>query len=190
MRDKFKRRTVLTGIGGIISGGAIAYIATDDAEATAIQVDGLSVADRSQSISNPVSGLELTIDGTWTISSDRAPSKVVLRIQARATETNDFQQISATDYEADLSAEMGRNFNLQGNLLDLQGLDAPSLTPQETGQSISETVTVRIILEVRHDMQVTETHEVQDTATIEITRELAATNATISAHGNMSVQTS
>lgn len=163
---------------------------SDGASATAIDVQGLEVTDKSKSVSGPVSGLSLTVNGTWEITSDKPPTKIVLRVQGRANEVNEFTQIAATDYTADLSAEMGQDFNLSGNLLDLSGLDAPSLSPQEAGESISETVTVKVVLEVRHDMQVTETHEVQDMAEIEINRELASTNATISASGNMTVKES
>jgi hypothetical protein len=190
MQGKISRREFGLGLSGIVSGGTIAYLATDGAQGTVIQVDGLEVKDTSESVANPVSGLQLAVNGTWDIDSDNQPSKIVLRVQGRANETNEFQQIQATDYRSDLSASMQREFSLNGNLLDLEGLNAPDLSPQEAGESISETVTVRIVLEVYHDNELTKTHEVQDSAMIEITRTLASTNVTIEATGNMSVKTS
>jgi len=184
------RRDCIAGIGGIVAGASIIHVATDSAQAESIEVDNLSVANKQESVSGPVSGLQLSVSGSWQIESKQNPSKIVLRIYARTTESNDYQQITATDYRQDLRKTMSRDFSLNGNLLDLEGVTAADLTPNSVGESVTETISVRLDLEIYHENQLSMTHRLEDTAELQITKQLAETNATVNATGSMGVSES
>lgn len=182
------RREILTGIGGIVAGGTgVFMVATDDASGTTIDVDNLEVRDESSTVSGPVNGLRISLSGTFDLESGKEPDKVVLRVKARANETNEFQQIGATDWRTGLAKGMSQQFSLEANVLDLEGVTAPGLTPMNVGESTSQNITVRLTLSVFHDGVQTHSHTVEDSATVGITKQETQTNSTISASGNFSV---
>lgn len=179
------RREVISGIGsGIIASGAILFY-SGDSKATKIQVDELDIPDEQKTLTNPLNRLRLTVSGSFEVESSNQPDRIVLRVEGKRATYDEFQQLTATDYSSDLSKSYSNTFDLEGNLLELQNVTAPDLSPGTIGETQSIDVDLRIRLVVYGDQGPIKTHTVQDTVSIEITKGEAQVSATINASGSI-----
>jgi plastocyanin domain-containing protein len=132
-----------------------------------------------------VSGLYLKVSGSWSYETSVSPDRIVLRLEAKQP-SGEFTQIAATDYSNGLTESHSETFNLTGNLLDTN-LTATEFSLDSTGDSVSRDIDVRLTLEVSHDGDTIDTHTVEDSATITVTKEQATVESSIDADGTITV---
>lgn len=182
----YSRRCVLALSGTIATGGIALYSLSDRSKAQ-VQIDGLNVSDAQKEVSNPVNSVRVDVDTQYSYDAEVVPTKVVLRLEG--TTQSESTQLDAIEPDS-LSQSQEGSPTLNGNLLDLPGLTAPDLSPQEVGESVTETVTLRLKLTIRHDGRVIKTATETDDALIEITKTKPGATISLGGTGEITIQTS
>jgi len=189
MQGQISRRNVLSALGGSIATGSILYLSTDTSQASGIDVKGYSINNKDATVRNPVTGVSVTVDGSYGFDSTKLPTRVVLRFEAKEPTANEWTQLAANGVQDGLEKEMQRDFSLSGNVLDVSGFTAPGLTPSAVGETITREIDTRLTLEVLDVSKTLKEYSVEDTAKVEITMGSAKVETNITAGGFFNVTT-
>jgi len=185
--DAMQRRTVLKGLGGIAGATTIGVIANESTQSARPQgsVDGLSIPDKEKTVNNAVSGLRITVSGSYEWTTEATITRAVLRLDGRQP-NQDWMQLTATELQ---TTESSGEYDVEGNLLDIRGVEASDVNPVNRGESKETTVEIRLTLSLYSDGRQLTTKEIQDSATVTVTREQVSVEATITGEGEIAVLT-
>lgn len=181
------RRQVISAIAGGTVAGTGVFTLSGTSQATGISVDEYSVADKEATVRNPVNGLTITVTGEFTYTSTKLPTRVVLRLEAKTPTADEWEQVTAMSWRENLKKELTKQFELSGNLLDVSGITAPDLSPNEVGETVSQEIDTRIKLEVLDASTTLEEYTVTDTTLIEVTKGAAKVTVNLNATGSLNV---
>jgi len=177
------RRAILTGLSGIAAGGVGMNMMSQDATAQ-VTVGGFSVSDAEKETNQPINGATVDVSGTYRWGTTTQPTRAVLRLEGKHTDS--YTQLDATELP---TAENSGEYELQGSLLDINGISAPDLTPASEGETTRTDVSIRVTLTVYHDGSKTASQAVKDTATITVTDSGATATVEIGGSGDISLST-
>jgi len=151
-----------------------------------VTIGEFQISDSTTETSQPVSGATLSVSGNYQWDSPEQPTRVVLRLKGKAN-ADAFNPLDAV--ELDPSQSSGE-YNLSGNVLDIEGVTAADLTPDEVGQTTETTITAKVLMEVYRDGTELATHSVEDTATIAVEKTEVQVDVQIGGSGGITVHTS
>jgi len=182
-----RRREVLTGIAGIATGAVGLTILPDKSKATTIDVQSIEVPNTTQEISSPVTGAQLAVSGEYSVNAEVVPDRVILRLEGKRATNQNYQQLTAEESGITPSKEFTEPFDFKSNLLDLQGVNAPLLTPAEVGHSKQIDIDVRLRLQVKRGGRILKEVSVEETTTLTVEKTLGEVTIGLEASGNMTV---
>lgn len=182
-----QRRDFAGILGGIVAGGVGVQALTGKSQAMAVQMTALDVADESVTTAQPVTGVSIRVNTAYSWTTTVTPTRVVLRLTA--TYAGESFQLGATEVPGQLTPEQSGEHEFQENLLDHPRINAPALTPQQTGETARLTFDVGVTMTVYGESGALGEKTITDTATIEITKQKASIETTLTADGSISVTT-
>lgn len=182
------RRTALAGFAGLVTGGIGIASIPKNARGARANIQGLTIPDVAETVNNSVAGLPIRVTGSYGWNSNVLPSRVVLRLEGKTN--TEYTQLAATTPTEIQSQTQTEDFELRGDLLQrLPGIDRSDINPQNRGETKSITVTIRIKVTVHKDGQTLQTATDTQEVTIEVTKQEATADISLSASGEISVQT-
>jgi len=181
-------RRTFAGVLGSIVAGTVGYTAlTQDAEATTVNVNGFEVSSADVETPTPVSGAQMDVSGSYQWQSAVAPTDVTLRLTV--TYATEEQQLEAMRVPGELTPKDSGEFNLSVNLLEHPQITAPDLTPQEVGETKQLTFDTELTMIVDGESGELGQQTVTETATIEVTRQQASIETSLTAEGSIEIIT-
>lgn len=185
------RRQLIKGAGGIggsmILGGTAVTLLTQPSKATQITVKNLSVPDANEDVATPVQSAKLNVSGAYSVDSQVVPDRVILRLEGKRSTQEDYQQLNAEEPSTQLAKQFSESFDFKANLLDLDRVNAPNLTPDSIGESVSINIDLRLTLTVRHNGSTIKTVSVTEEANLTVNKTEAQVTIGINATGGMNV---
>jgi len=181
-------RRTFAGVLGSIVAGTVGYTAlTQDAEANSVQVSDYTIADATVETPTPVSGANLTVSGAWQYTTQTTPTDVTLRLTV--TYATEEQQVAAMRVPGELTPEDSGEFEMNCSLLEHPQITAPALTPQEVGETKELTFDTALTMIVDGESGELGRQTVTETATIEVTRQQASIETSLTAEGSIEIIT-
>jgi len=184
---RLSKRDLLTGIGGVALGTIGLSTLSTESKANSITVQNLDVANSTNKVSSPVQSAQLAVQGEYSVSAEVVPSRVILRLEAKRATNQDYQQLTAEEPGQSLSKEFTEPFDFTQNLLSIDGINAPLLTPDAVGDTVSIDVDVRLRLIVKNDGKTLKEMSVEDTATLKTEKTLSEVKVGVESTGDMNV---
>jgi len=172
--------TTTLGTGFLVSG------ATDTSKAS---LSGeLDVQNTTEEVQNSVTSAILNVTGTYEWDSDTTPGRIILRL--KLTHTNTTEQLEAKVIESNLSATGSREIDLSGNMMNHSEIQAETLTPESNGDSVTETATAVLSIELETDGTTLAQKELTDEFEVTVKQTLGSATVSVGATGSVDVQTS
>jgi len=182
-----QRRDILIAAGGIASGAAGLSLISTNSNATQINIQELTIPDKKSQVANPVTSAQLAVSGEYQLDSEVLPTRVILRLEGKRATERDYKQLAAEEPSQPLEKEFTESFAFQANLLDLDRVTAPNLTPAETGESESMDLDIRLRLIVKNDGKIVKEVSVEESLRLTVQKTLGEVTLGLNATGNVSV---
>jgi hypothetical protein len=181
MAGTLSRRRVLLGAGALALGtGSIAY-ATSERASAEVTMGQLSIDGDDAGVSNPPERIDINVDGEFSIASSQTPERVEVVCQVHVDGTADD---IATVSKFEVS---DGTYSLSANLYEHRDVAQGDLTPSTSGEVVTTELTVRIICGAIVEGERVSEDFVEDSATIEITKEGMQVN--LSGSGSVDIVT-
>lgn len=178
------RRQLIASAGVLLGGGAVATLATDNAQAqTDTEINGLQVPDESVETDTPISTIALSVDASYQWESSVTPTRAILRLEATTTEN--YRQIDATTLP--LEQSNSGSTTLEGSLSNLSGLD--DLVPETKGAENTQDISIKITLELLHNGREIGRANAEETTTLKVSQSTVEVSASLGGSGNLEVTT-
>jgi hypothetical protein len=148
----------------------------------------LDVDNTTEEVQEPVTSALLKIEGTYEWDSDTTPGRIILRL--KLTHTNTTEQLEATVIDSNLSRTGSRKIDLSGNMMDHSEIQAETLTPESNGDSVTETATAVLSIELEKDGTTLAQKELTDEFQVTVKQTVGSATVSVGATGSVDVQTS
>lgn len=181
------RREVVTGIAGIATGVIGLSALSTESKATTIAVQSLDVPNNTSEVSSPVTSAQLAVNGEYSVNAEVVPTRVILRLEAKRATSESYTQLDAEEPGQTLNKQFTEPFEFKANLLDLERVNAPLLTPSEVGDTTQVDLDIRLKLVVKKDGRTLKEVTTEDTATLTVEKTTAGASVGIEAQGNITV---
>jgi len=182
------RRQAVGSIAAILGGTSVLALLTQDTSAATISGD-FSIPDTEKDVTNPVNGLRLNVDGTFSWESDTQPTKAIVRVEVERGEIQ--EQVEAERLNIDTDGTQERSFAFDNlNLLDHSGITAADLSPTEPGETKSISLTGVLKLSLEGENGTLAKAKQEDSFNIKVERVQGETTVTLQATGEVEINTS
>jgi len=180
------RRALIGGIGTTVFGGlALASIPKQSEASLSGELD---VANKTKEVQNPVTSAILNVTGNFEWDSSTAPSRIITRL--KLTHTSTTEQLEAKVIDSNLSPTGSREIDLSGNLMDHSEIQASTLTPDSNGDSVTETATAVLSIELETDGTTLAQTELTDEFQVTVKQTVGSATISVGATGSIDVKTS
>jgi len=180
------RRALVGGIGTTVFGG---FALATTLESTEASLSGeLDVANKTKEVQNPVTSALLNVEGSFSWQSDTAPSRIIIRL--KLTHTSTTEQLEATVLDSNLTPTGSREIDLSGSITSHSEIIAASLTPDAKGESVTETATAVLSIELETDGTTLAQTELTDEFQVTVKQTVGSATISIGATGDITVKTS
>lgn len=182
------RRHALTAISGIALATSGLAITTRESNAMDVEIDGLDVPDKSRDVSNPVSAVQLQVDGQYQYETSVSPTRLVLRLEVRPT-GGEWSQLDSILKQDGLTTSESADYTLQGNVVNHPEISASEFTPAERGESQTVDVDVRVRMSMSNEGEKLGGQQVKDTVSITVARTPASVELSVGGTGSVGITT-
>jgi carbonic anhydrase len=160
-----QRRTVIATAGGIVSGGVLTTLASQDAGATAqVEFGTLDVGNRTYEQSSELQDVSIRVNANWKFDAERVPDRWELILKV-GEPNNELIQIAETRMAPSSQADSGTE-EISGSVLDGPfTIEQFRIDGSETTVSMVVGLTYRVV----HNEQEVASASVQDTADLTVT---------------------
>jgi len=176
-------------IGGIATVGIGSGVLVSIPESTEASLSGeLDVDNTTEEVQESVTSAILNVSGTYEWDSDITPGRIILRL--KLTHTGTTEQLEANVIDSNLSPTGGRDIDLSGNMMDHSEIQAETLTPDANGDSVTETATAVLSIELETDGSTLAQKELTDEFEVTVKQTAGSATVSVGATGSVDVQTS
>jgi len=180
------RRTVLIGLGSIVTGSVATTLVTQNTKAASIENSTFDIPNQDKTVNNPVQNAKINASGSFSIDANAEVTRVVLRLEATTTDT--YTQLGFQNFSPNAKQFSG-DFSIGGTIVDIPTVGQDDINPVDRGTSKSLDLSVRLILEVYSDGSKIASDTVKDDFTFTVSKAEAGATMSLDATGNMTVVT-